>query len=105
MDDKELILENTPLENLRNILSEADATAQVKPEESLNRSCGGVNKEEIRKIIDRLSAEPQQLLSPEALQMILNNSIFRQNEQHDVRTSIFQNTHVIELNKLINSKT
>ena len=99
--DKELSLSNTPLENLRTILSEADASAQTEPAElPAAASKPSLSKGELRRIVEQLRAAPQQFLSPEAVaQMVQPLSMI--DKSRDVSGRIFENEHVLSLEKWI----
>ncbi|GEM_PF-6356541 len=68
-ENKDLIFENTPLQNLKNILSEVDASAQVNlSEPSVGTAKGapkseGVSKAKIQRAIDDLTGLPGQQVS------------------------------------------
>ena len=99
--DRELFFENTPLENLRSILSDADAsaktTAVAQPVPS-NTLC--ISKTEIKAVADRLAAEPQQFFTPDAIRQLLMGLMRAQEPGHDV----FGNKHVLELENIVSNK-
>jgi hypothetical protein len=103
--DKELSLSNTPLENLRTILSEADASAQTAPNASSTEPAGqsrpGISKEDIRRAIERLRTAPQQFLEPEAVRQLLASFMPEQAEARNV----FENRYVVSLEKWIQNKS
>jgi hypothetical protein len=109
MDDRELVFENTPLENLRTILSEADASAQavIPGKEEIGRPGSliraGVNKEDLKKVVERLETEAQQFLSRSDIGRIVA-PVTRQSGSQETGQSIFYNQYVVLLDQLINNK-
>jgi hypothetical protein len=102
MSDKELVFENTPLENLRSILSEADASAEtaapVKPSSVPDFPVRAtVNKAALKGAIQALQAEPQQFMS----QSFINQTLRRFTGLAGGQEGVFENRHVVRLEKLI----
>jgi hypothetical protein len=103
MDDQELHFENTPLENLKSILSEADASMQSAPSTPSPKSAG-VSKNEIRKAIERLSAEPQQFVSASLVRQMLEALVPGRGDPQQSGKKLFENQHVADLDRIIKSK-
>ena len=108
---KELQLTNTPLQNLRNILSEVDATAQAVPQngrepaenlQPLQSSAQVVSKDAIKKIVERFAVDSNQFLSPILIGQVLDELRPRSSESC-LRASkkVIENTHVVELDQLL----
>lgn len=78
--DKDLSLENTPLQNLKNILSDADASIEqeankipgaYKSQQSVLLEKKGVSKSALQEIVDKLFSTPGQYISPASIGQIM----------------------------------
>jgi hypothetical protein len=101
--DQELHFENTPLENLRTILSEADASMQTPSAPVSRPDEATVSKADLRKAAERLAAEPQQFIAPSLIRQILAGLGPRRIDPASAQ-NIFENRHVLQLDKVIRSK-
>lgn len=103
-EDQGLVFENTPLQNLKNILSEVDASAQVNLSEPSDggSSQEGVSKARIEKTLDDLTKLPQQQLSPLAVEQIVDELCGRRESAGPKGpVSVFDHTAVVKLETIL----
>lgn len=106
--DQGLVFEYTPLQNLKNILSEVDASAQVNLSEPSCRALQrapvkeGVAKARIQKAVDDLMGLPRQYLSPLAIEQIVYDlCVKREGAEHKGPVSVFDNAAVVKLGAIL----
>jgi len=99
--DKELSLTNTPLENLRTILSEADASVEAVPTDPLKPVGSTVSKGHLALLVERLTNEPQQFMSSSAIDKMLNALIAPPTDYTGARSAVFENKAVADLERLL----
>ena len=106
--DQGLVFENTPLQNLKNILSEVDASAQVNLNEpsrgALRRAPvqEGIAKARIQKTIDDLTGLPGQRLSPLAIEQIVYDlCVKREGAGRKGSARVFDNAAVARLEAIL----
>lgn len=105
-EDQGLVFENTPLQNLKNILSEVDASAQVNSSGSSSANLDGalqegVSKARVQKIIDDLTELPQQRLSPlEIKQIVCDLRRMREDADGQGLINVFDHAAVVRLDDI-----
>ena len=106
--DQGLVFEYTPLQNLKNILSEVDASAQVNLSEpsvgALQKAVDkeGIVKARIQKTVDDLMGLPGQHLSPLAIEQIVYDlCVKREGAEHKGPSSVFDNEAVAKLESIL----
>ncbi len=100
---EELVFTNTPLENLRNILSEADASVQSGPaEKPVGRPAA--SKSEIKALIERLQRNSKRSLSTLAIREAVNSLTTQVNADGPL-SAFLKNRYVADLDQRARSKS
>lgn len=105
MSESDLIFENTPLQNLKNILSEADASAQSDPDpvsgrgQESDKVQEGIAKAALKKIIEDLVQNQKQYLS----EVVVGGVTHKLVKSQDVPApKILDNPAIARLDSLLN---
>ena len=107
--DKELFLKNTPLQNLKNILSDADASIIPRPMNDPNNNTmerptlfeiKSLSKSALQKMINELSGTSGQYISPSAVSRIICKLCTEENGEDILKIEGFNNN--INIKKLRN---
>ena len=111
--DKELFFENTPLQNLKNILSDADASMELEAIETPNNKFGqatlferkGVSKSALQEAINDLVAAQGQYISSAVIGRVVCKLCFDDNHKNKQLIEQFNNnTNINRLKYLLKLK-
>lgn len=110
--EKELIFENTPLQNLKNILSDADASMtkqlSLKGGQAIQEPVllqQGVLKEEIRLVIEKIRSQQDKYLSAAFINKIVCQLCSPETKEEILDKNAPINTYINELDRLISVNT
>jgi hypothetical protein len=99
---EELVFTNTPLENLRSILSDADASVEAAPAQRTPVR-ETVSKNDVKAMISRLQEDPRRSLSALAIRQAIN--ALTAQPHADALETLLKNRHVADLEQLTRIKS